>query len=757
MSSLLDAAAAFADAGCSVVPASADGSKAPAGNWLLYQSQRPAIGQVRAWLGNGTYDGFGLVCGAVSGGLEMLELEGRAVTGGVLTAYRDLLGDHGLGALWERVASGYTEVTPSGGVHVLYRVDGKPRGNVKLARNAAREVLIETRGEGGFTVVAPSGGRTHRTGMPWQLARGGPAAIAVITEDERDALYAIASLLDQTPPPPPAAPGSSSGEAGGRPGDDYAAKVTWDDILTRHGWQRVRSFGDGAHGWRRPGKDNPGISATTRENGGLYVFSTSTPFDTEVPYSKFGAYTVLNHGGDHAAAARQLRRDGYGDALEHDDQDLAGLIGVSAGPGASATPAGPHVVSLADVEAERVDWLWDGYLPLCKVVVLDGDPGVGKSTVSLDIAARTSTGSPMPDGSAGVKGAVLILSAEDGLADTIRPRLDAAGADPARVIAITEMTFATADGLQSRPVTIPGDLAAIEHIITEHDVRLVIIDVLMAYLSGDVNAHRDQDVRRALHVLSGLAERTRCCVIVLRHLNKSGGGNAIYRGGGSIGIIGAARAGFMCGRDPDDETGQLRVFANIKMNIAPEPPAIGYRLVPDELRGCGRIEWLGESQHRAGDLLGERSDDRTEVDEAAGWLAGYLTDAGSEAARKDVFRDGRVAGFTDATLKRAKDKAKVTHRSEGFPRQTVWMLPVSPAGSPQSLTKYGEPTEPTEPTDADLRKQDAESGQSVQWAQSSGYGLTEPTGAGCEGCGEPMTVVEPGQRYHPLCGPEAAP
>ena len=103
--------------------------------------------------------------------------------------------------------------------------------------------------------------------------------------------------------------------------------------------------------------------------------------------------------------------------------------------------------------------------------------------------------------------------------------------------------------------------------------------------------------------------------------------------------------------------------------------------------------------------------------------AGYLTDAGSEAARKDVFRDGRAAaGFTDATLKRAKDKAKVTHRSEGFPRQTVWMLPVSPAGSPQSLTKYGEPTEPTEPTDADLRKQDAESGPPAQSAQSSGLG-----------------------------------
>ena len=96
------------------------------------------------------------------------------------------------------------------------------------------------------------------------------------------------------------------------------------------------------------------------------------------------------------------------------------------------------MVSLADVEPERVDWLWDGYLPLGKVVVLDGDPGVGKSTVSLDIAARISTGSPMPDGIRRRKGTVLVLSAEDGLADTIRPRLDAAEADPARVITITE-------------------------------------------------------------------------------------------------------------------------------------------------------------------------------------------------------------------------------------------------------------------------------------------------------------------------------
>ena len=197
----------------------------------------------------------------------------------------------------------------------------------------------------------------------------------------------------------------------------------------------------------------------------------------------------------------------------------------------------------------------------------------------------------------------------------------------------------------------------------------------MAYLSGDVNAHRDQDIRRALHVLSGLAERTRCCVIVLRHLNKSGGGNAIYRGGGSIGIIGAARAGFMCGRDPDDETGQLRVFANIKMNIAAEPPALGYRLVPDELHGCGRIEWLGQSDHRAVDLLaepGRRSDEQTERDEAADWLTGYLTDAGGEAARKDIFKDGRAAG--SSTPPSSEQGQGPDSPSVRLPGQTVWPL-----------------------------------------------------------------------------------
>ena len=360
---------------------------------------------------------------------------------------------------------------------------------------------------------------------------------------------------------------------------------------------------------------------------------------------------------------------------------------VQAEPG-PADLSGAQVVRLSDVEPERVTWLWDGYLPLGKLVTLDGDPGVGKSTVTIDIGARVSTGSPMPDGTVPVKGAVLILSAEDGLADTIRPRLDAAGANSGQVITITGITGYSDDGEPySRPISIPGDLRTIEQVIRDNRVVLVIVDVLMAFLSGDVNSHRDQDVRRALHVLATMAERCGCCVFVLRHLNKSGGGNAMYRGGGSIGIIGAARAGFMCGADPDDDSGQARVFACVKSNLAAEPPALAYRLVPDGLRGCARVQWEGISDHGASSLLtepagDEERDDRTERNEAAEWLTGYLTDNGGEATPGDAKKAAREAGIATRTLERARVKAHVKLSRSGFPARTTWALDLSV--SPQS-------------------------------------------------------------------------
>jgi hypothetical protein len=339
-----------------------------------------------------------------------------------------------------------------------------------------------------------------------------------------------------------------------------------------------------------------------------------------------------------------------------------------------------RVVRLAAVKPERVDWLWPGYLPLGKVATLDGDPDLGKSVITLDIAARVSTGSPMPDGAEPVKGAVLILSAEDGLADTIRPRLDAAGGDPAQVITITDITDHDPDGkIINRPVELPRDLPQVGQVVSRGRVVLVVVDVLMAYLSGTVNSHRDQDVRRALHPLAVMAERTGCCVLVIRHLNKSGGQHAIYRGGGSIGIVGASRAAFMVGADPDDPAGQTRILAPVKTNLATRPPSLAYKLVPDDLRGCVRVDWLGVSERRAADLLAadddEARDEKTAAGEAAEWLIGFLRDQGTEARSADIKKAARGAGIPERTLQRGRVKAKVRIRTSGFPPTTVWYLP----------------------------------------------------------------------------------
>ncbi len=230
-------------------------------------------------------------------------------------------------------------------------------------------------------------------------------------------------------------------------------------------------------------------------------------------------------------------------------------------------------------------------------------------------------------------------------------------------------------------MTLPADLPAIKTVIEDNDIKLVIIDVLMAYLAGDVNAHRDQDIRRALHVLSALAEGSGCCVIVLRHLNKSGGANAMYRGGGSIGIIGAARAGFMCGAAPDDEAGQRRVFANIKMNIAAEPQSLAYRLAVDGQDEVARVEWEGVSEHRARDLLAEPEgdDDRSERNEAASWLTSYLTDCGGEAKSVDVKKAAHGAGFAERTLDRARKRAGVTTERNGFGKGAVYLWRLDPS------------------------------------------------------------------------------
>src|SRR5262249_46977276 len=153
----------------------------------------------------------------------------------------------------------------------------------------------------------------------------------------------------------------------------------------------------------------------------------------------------------------------------------------------------------------------------------------------------------------------------------------------------------------SRPPSLPADTSALRSIVQEAGAALVIIDPYMAYLDGAVNSFRDQDVRRAMHPLKALAEETAAAVVLVRHLTKALGGSPLYRGGGSIGIIGAARMGWLIATDPDDDA--RRVLAVSKSNLASMPSALAYRLVDDDQHQCARVQWLGTTDHTATSLL----------------------------------------------------------------------------------------------------------------------------------------------------------
>lgn len=379
MSDLLATALAMHAVGLAVVPIRNDGSKSPAVPWKGYQEAAPDAEQLRRWFAApGRYDGLGVLTGPVSGELELLEVEGRAVD--LVPQLAMLLADSGLGEVWQAISTGWVEQSPSGGRHWLYRVerptDGAEEGggakpNLKLARRPGEQpgtvdVLIETRGRGGFVVTAPSAGRAHPSGQPWTVLAGGPGTIPTLSVAQRDALHIACSTFDRMPQHEPAVgPGlrlvggtdvfaSAEGQGsafspGLRPGDDYNARLGGQgllDLLVEHGWQVAHRVGDNV-GVTRPGKHpRDGISGTVSAEGGFYCFTSSTEFEIEQRYSAFGVYAVLEHRGDHAAAAKALRAAGYGSeptvTLPSPPPPLPAPTSTQSPPAPAGPPAAPY-------------------------------------------------------------------------------------------------------------------------------------------------------------------------------------------------------------------------------------------------------------------------------------------------------------------------------------------------------------------------------------------------------------------------------
>ena len=241
-------------------------------------------------------------------------------------------------------------------------------------------------------------------------------------------------------------------------------------------------------------------------------------------------------------------------------------------------------IPCSEITPTSVSWLWYPYLARGKLAVLDGDPGTGKSFATIDLAARLSRGAALPDGATPTApGSVLLLNAEDDATDTIQPRVASAGGDLARV-----HILASAVSGSGRLPQFPADLPALEAAIYEHAAALVVIDPMMAFFPPEVSANNDQSIRTALTPLAALAATTGATILLVRHLRKAGGASAIYRGAGSIGIMGAVRTGLMIARHPEDP--ELRVLAMTKTNIGPVGRSLGFHLAGGEGRTSSSVD-----------------------------------------------------------------------------------------------------------------------------------------------------------------------
>ena len=308
---------------------------------------------------------------------------------------------------------------------------------------------------------------------------------------------------------------------------------------------------------------------------------------------------------------------------------------------------------MAEVPSKETEWSWPERVPLGAVTVLDGDPGLGKSTLLLDEAAKVSRGER------GERRGVLLLSAEDDPEKTIRPRLDAAKAEQEHVIILDAME--TDDG--EEPPVLPYDLDALETLIVAEEVVLLIVDPLMAYLDGRIDSHNDQQVRLCLHRLKLLAAKHNVAIVLLRHLNKDEATkNPLYRGGASIGIIGAARSGLLVGRAPDNP--DQFILAATKNNLGPLAPSLRYEIEP--CGDVGRIKWLGEAPFRAADLTATRATNPKKHDQAESFLKWNLKHG--PARQASLEKQAKEQGISTATLKRAKKKCGVLseQRADGW-------------------------------------------------------------------------------------------
>ena len=329
------------------------------------------------------------------------------------------------------------------------------------------------------------------------------------------------------------------------------------------------------------------------------------------------------------------------------------------------------LINMEMVEVEQIEWLFYPFIPFGKVTIIQGDPGEGKTTMVLQIIAKLTKGEaifPRQEQKIEEKNGaempvdsnvdnlmepvnVIYQTAEDGLGDTVKPRLLAAGADCSRVLVIDD---------REQPLTMLD--IRLEEAIVQTKARLVVLDPIQGFLGAEVDMHRANEIRPLMKRVAVLAEKYHCAIILIGHMNKNSNGKSSYRGLGSIDFQAAARSVLIVGRIKDEP--EVRVVCHVKSSLAPEGKSIAFRLDKDN-----GFEWIGEYDISADDLLS--GDSRGQKSrKAKEFLLEILADGGM--AQKKIEEEAEKRGIKKKTLRNAKLELEIDSVKRG--NQWFWML-----------------------------------------------------------------------------------
>ncbi len=331
---------------------------------------------------------------------------------------------------------------------------------------------------------------------------------------------------------------------------------------------------------------------------------------------------------------------------------------------------GPKLTKFSDIEERQLEWLWPGRIPMGKLTVIAGDPGFGKSLLTVAMAATVTNEVKWPDcGEYAPFGSVILLSSEDDNADTVKPRLISAGADQSKVFSLSSM-IENPDGTR-RGFSFDKDTDKLTHVVKSvPDCRLVVIDPISAFM-GNADSHNVAEVRGVLHELSELAQQQRFAVVYVTHLNK-GKGTPMSRVSGSGAYVAAARSAMLVGRDPVDS--DRRILTMLKANLSKETSSAAYRIAENE-NGHPVIQWeLGTNDLKPEDLLGsDSSDSHSALSEAMSWLNSELSGGPVNTKKLQILADD--AGHAWRTVQRAQAKLNVVAKKTGVGGAWQWWCP----------------------------------------------------------------------------------